>query len=241
MADRIFHAGAQSLYTLVALVDLANQARPHKDSQSLLPARYHVFVRAIEGAYLSLLPTRELYLERYEEIKKGSRVYKVFEAASCRGCGATYLAGSIQVDSEGRQILEQYTPESKELEYFLLRGQDEEIAEMDEDDEVNFSGTVPEVGHAQHYIICALCGAIEREDALHTPCNCGLQYYFHLLRILGKASTCPACGKRSPQGMIWRFLTGTDATASVLATTLYQQLELESRTPELAEPVEQGN
>ncbi len=233
MADRIFRAGAQSLYTLVALVDLTNQARPDKDSQSLLPARYHVFVRAIEGAYLSLLPTRELYLERYEEIKKDSSVYKVFEAASCRGCGATYLAGSVQVDSEGRQILEQYTPESKELEYFLLLGREEEIAEMDEDDEVNFFGSVPEMGHAERYIICALCGAIEREDALHTPCNCGLQYYFHLLRIPGKASTCPACGKRSPQGMIWRFLTGTDATASVLATTLYQQLESESRTPEL--------
>ncbi len=233
MAKRIFQTNAQSLDALVALVDLANQARLGKDSQPLLPARYHVFVRAIEGAYLSLLPTRELYLERYEKIEKGGRVYKVFEAASCRGCGATYLAGSIQVDSEGKQILQQYTPESEELEYFLLLGQEEEIAELDEDDEVNFSGTVPELKHTEHYILCALCGAIGMEGALHTPCNCGLQYYFHLLRIPGKASTCPACGKRSPHGMVWRFLTGTDATASVLTTTLYQQLEPESGTPEL--------
>ncbi|HJZ04706.1 MAG TPA: Zn-binding domain-containing protein, partial [Patescibacteria group bacterium] len=36
--------------------------------------------------------------------------------------------------------------------------------------------------------------------------------------------SCPACGSRSPAGLVWRFLSGNDATASVLATALYQEI-----------------
>ncbi|GAH32484.1 unnamed protein product, partial [marine sediment metagenome] len=51
-AEKIFPNVANPQNTLVALVDLAVYSKPGKDDQSLIPARYHLFVRAIEGAYL---------------------------------------------------------------------------------------------------------------------------------------------------------------------------------------------
>lgn len=46
---------------LKSLVDLAVQAKSDEESQSLLPARYHLFVRALEGAYISLAPKKQFF------------------------------------------------------------------------------------------------------------------------------------------------------------------------------------
>lgn len=82
-----------ALETVVSLVNLANQARPHKDSQALLPARFHFFVRALEGAYISLWPEKKLYLARRENVTVHGQEYRAFEIAVCRQCGALYLVG----------------------------------------------------------------------------------------------------------------------------------------------------
>lgn len=58
---------------VVSLVNLANQAKIDEEHQPLLPARYHVFVRAIEGAYILLESEESLYLERYETMKEERR------------------------------------------------------------------------------------------------------------------------------------------------------------------------
>src|SRR5207245_1798459 len=42
---------------LVALVELAVRARHPGDEESLIPARYHFFLRALEGGYLCLHPS----------------------------------------------------------------------------------------------------------------------------------------------------------------------------------------
>ena len=61
-----------------------------------------------------------------------------------------------------------------------------------------------------------------------TPlCACGEDNYLPVLHVSskqGKVYSCPACGSTSPTGLVWRFLTGNDATASVLATALYQEI-----------------
>ena len=49
---------------LVALVYLANKARLTEADLPLLPARYHVFIRALEGGFCTLVPEKHLFLER---------------------------------------------------------------------------------------------------------------------------------------------------------------------------------
>jgi len=70
LAESLIPHDDDAIEKLVALVDLANQAKAEGESQALLPARYHLFVRAIEGAYLSLAGDKRLYLERHESITK---------------------------------------------------------------------------------------------------------------------------------------------------------------------------
>jgi len=54
LVDEIFPGYENNMAALVALVNLAVRAKPGEDSASLLPARYHVFARALEGAFICM-------------------------------------------------------------------------------------------------------------------------------------------------------------------------------------------
>ncbi|MEM3434213.1 MAG: DEAD/DEAH box helicase, partial [Candidatus Methanomethyliaceae archaeon] len=102
---------------LVALVSLATRARPSESEASLLPARYHVFIRTLEGCYVRFYPEPKLFLApRLEEevmvsLPGGTeqkRSVPVFEAASCTNCGALFLVGQTTTDEKsGAQKLAQ--------------------------------------------------------------------------------------------------------------------------------------
>ncbi|NLG80161.1 MAG: DEAD/DEAH box helicase [Firmicutes bacterium] len=230
LAPAILGDAQDSIESLVALVDLANQARAGEESRPLLPARYHVFASAIEGAYVSLAPAdnrRRLFLERRASVHENGREYPVFEVATCRQCGAMYIVGSICEDENGKQVLRQPRSDGESVEYYLLDPHDTGQDTTDEDEEVGFPGIQDDLSRFDRYILCGSCGAVDRAAALFPPCECGPEGYHRLIRVPardGRVFLCPACGKRNPQGMVWRFTVGTDAAASVLATALYQQL-----------------
>ncbi|MDD2585772.1 MAG: DEAD/DEAH box helicase [Syntrophomonadaceae bacterium] len=213
--------------SLVALVDIAQSARSGKNTQPLLPARYHMFVRAIEGAYLSLLPTPRLYMERREKVIIDNHAYPVFEVATCRNCGATYLVGRTEKQGD-TEFFKQPIPEKPE-EYYLVSNRNLSVDEVDEDDEIVFSELQGYADKLEQFILCAACGAIKPEQKVQKLCQCTTNNYVHLIHATAKQRdvvfTCPSCGKRNPHGMVRRFLTGTDATASVLATSLYQNID----------------
>lgn len=214
---------------LVSLVELADLARKGEEEKPLLPARYHVFARAVDGAYLCLY-NKQLYLERRVSVMESGREYPVFEIAACRQCGSLYLVGSITQESNG-MYLKQSTPESGRdgADFFLLVDKKTEPTEIDEDDAVEFpdvrsGGTPPEA-----YLVCASCGAIGKENALYPPCHCGGENYHRVLCVEsnrdGQVYSCVACGKRSPHGMVGRFIVGADAAATVLGTALYKEIK----------------
>ncbi len=230
----VFGEKPDSRERLVSLVDLANRARLSEDDQPLIPARYHLFVRAIEGAYISLRPLRKLYLERRDHIIEGGRSFSVFEIASCRQCGATYLVGELQ-EIGGKLILKQpgkqyfENPENLEF-YFLPTGEFNQLP-LDEDEEVYLEDIEIE---EKDYKLCAACGAIDQASLLTPLCTCGSENYLPVLHVSskqGRVHSCPACGSTSPAGLVWRFLTGNDATASVLATALYQEIPPKEKLP----------
>jgi len=227
VAKEIFQDVANPENILVALVDLAVQSKPNKDDQPLIPARYHLFVRAIEGAYLSLLPEKKIYLERHETIKHEEKEYLVFEIATCRQCGATYLVGETQKD-EDKYVFKQpgrrYYESTKNLEYYLLLDEHAKLLPDNEDELVNLEEDLK----AERYKICATCGAIDKANLVNPFCDCGKENYFEVFKVKskdGKVHKCPACTRTNPKGsMVWRFLLGKDAIASVLATSLYEQI-----------------
>jgi len=234
VAAELFGDTPQARKWLVALVDLAARARPDEDDQPLIPARYHLFVRSIEGAYLALRPERRLYLERREQVEVAGRYYAAFEIAACRQCGATYLVGETQ-ETDGKVVLKQpgkqYFEHAGKLEFYLLLDEGTDKVVEDEDEAVGY-GEDAEQELGDTYKLCAACGSIDRATLLLSLCSCDTSNYLNVISVpsnKGKVHACPACGSRSPAGLVWRFLTGNDATASVLATAFYQQIPPRSR------------
>ncbi len=133
---------------LVQLIALSIFARPGPNDLPLLPARYHVFARALEGAFICLNqpaherdgkePLPSLFLRRYKFCPHCSS--RVFELANCTRCGMAYLIGD---QADGASLVDESTPafsiipgaeyftqssvmydaiEAKQTSYFVLGG-----------------------------------------------------------------------------------------------------------------------
>jgi len=86
---------------VIHLVSAAILARPDNETAPLLPARYHVFARALEGAFVCLNtqatehqgenPKSRLFLRRHKFCPHCHA--RVFELANCTRCGTAYLIG----------------------------------------------------------------------------------------------------------------------------------------------------
>lgn len=226
IASEIFPDVPDPERVLVALVELAVRARLDSASAPLLPARYHLFVKAIEGAYLQFNPEPILSLEPRDAEECEGRTWPVFEIAICRNCGQVYLCGQIEPSTDGspaklKQITGEY--EVGKEEYFMVLSGISEPSVDDEDELVVFGEL--ESTRGELFVLCTSCGAIWAKDSLGGACGCSFDY--HLLLEgpqKGRVCYCPACGRRNPTGMVRRFLTGQDATASVIATSMYQSL-----------------
>ncbi|MDD3052249.1 MAG: DEAD/DEAH box helicase, partial [Candidatus Cloacimonetes bacterium] len=226
IADKIFPGDFSSKRALVALVELAVKAKCGEDDQSLIPARYHLFVRDIEGAYLSLKPEYKLYLERRERVIYEEQEYQAFEIASCRNCGAVYLVGETEKEGNIKKFKQpgnKYFEDSNNLEYYLLLDKNIQLLPENEDE---ITDLVQD--EKQLHKLCGKCGAIDRSSRVSPICECGEDNYIEILRVespKGLVHKCPACTKTNTKGsVVFRFLLGKDAIASVLATSLYQQI-----------------
>lgn len=137
------------LEALVQLVRVAAMARQDAQSTALLPARYHVFCRAIDGVFVSLVEEplaglgsgRRLFLERCDRHDVQGRSVRVYELAACRRCGLELVFGYLRVTEHQTRELVQLSPAEREASdvvlepaYFALGV--EEPAPVDDDNEV---------------------------------------------------------------------------------------------------------
>jgi len=252
IAGDIFSQADNPVQGVIDLVALAILARPGGNDMPLLPARYHVFARALEGAFICLNreahqrngqePLTSLFLRRYKICPHcGSRV---FELANCTRCGMAYLIGDdkcgIDLVDEGKKsfrtspdlmYLTQSSAiynvlEAKQTSYYVLGS---EITPLDEDEvvasEANIDDLIDETELDPHWL-CPQCGAIRLDIDLN-KCNCNVQPIKINKVELGRKKTlrrCVSCSTQSSGGVVYRFLTGQDAPVSVLASALYQHI-----------------
>lgn len=237
---------------LTHLISAAILARETPEHAPLLPARYHVFLRALEGAFVCLntqAPEHQgenarplFFLKRHKVCPHcGSRV---FELANCTRCGAAYLIGD-QKDGEflrnenlqfevvsGREYLVQNSVlypneiEAKNLKYFSL---DSDLAEADEDALIEGEAEAGEKPDERLHPmeLCPRCGALYEKGIPGNRCSCGVPFLSVSEVEMGRNTTlrrCTSCSTYSRNGVIYRFLTGQDAPVSVLAGTLYQDV-----------------
>ena len=241
IASEVFPDDEQAGEKVVALVDLAVRARSDVDSAPLLPARYHVFIRALEGAFICLNAEGHkpgqprIFLNRREKCPHCDSM--VWELFTCYRCGMGYLIG--QIGKEGSPIyFSSKTAANQDIASetcgFTLTQQ---LVSLDEDEAVGEGESLDEALDIQDdpWTLCLSCGAIEQGNNVKTGCKCGSNSPKVILNRLSdkllegqnpyvKIKQCVSCGGRNNQGIVLPFLTGQDAPVSVLATSLYQNL-----------------
>lgn len=239
VASEVFSAGSEDadsvIYpadareSLITLVDMAVRARSDATDLPLLPARYHLFARALEGAYVCLWPKKMLFLEARKIWRESGVVAPVFELGTCKRCGHGYLIGRINsVDNKLVQCRGLESDGLTQTDYFLIRQSMADSIPDEEDEEVinQVTGTS---GRYEVYELCAACGTIRLQGELVEESCCDLagpKSKWRLLRLVtprGKQMKCPACSSYG-YDLVMRFLTGHDAPTSVLATALYQKI-----------------
>ena len=251
LAKDVFPDDPNSPEALINLVALSVFARADLESMPLLPARYHVFARALEGAFVCLnedahknLPPEKqsrLFLRRQKYCPHCKS--RVFELATCTRCGTAYLIGEeipganisdkkegFEPKPNGMYLLQNSvlynSPIARKTEYYTLESK---FSEIDEDEVVSDPDSSPddlkENINPSELLLCRSCGQIKSIGAAKCDCQGS---FIKINRVdLGRKQTlrrCVSCSVRSSGGVVYRFLTGQDAPVSVLADALYQHV-----------------
>ncbi|MDQ3010693.1 MAG: DEAD/DEAH box helicase, partial [Acidobacteriota bacterium] len=208
------------------LIELGALARESKESAPLLPARYHLFARGPQGAWLCLDPQHaaqnartgwaSLFLEKRERCEECDAA--VFELTACRNCGQPFVR-AFERDgffyAEGR-----HPADTGGQRYFTWRQlsaeSDGEGEEIEAEDAVSISAQAMEVclGCRRRFIAC-VCQSKPRRISLYPVINKKGQPYEKLME-------CPCCSTSSNQREVVTPITvGSRAPLAVLTEDLY--------------------
>lgn len=201
---------------IVNLITIASKAE--KDKTALLKARYHMFIRALEGAYITVGPRKEVSLKRIQRTPDNE--FCVFEAMVCEDCGRIGVIGKVTGDNI---LTFASNRREKNTRYFLLQEKNETLTKYLTDDEDENSDD--ELTGENDYILCAKCGKIiHKSQQGQLKCECGDNYLVHVCEAVKSPNRteykCPACNSWSMR----TFYLGYDAATSVLASELFEQL-----------------
>jgi|CXWK01.1.fsa_nt_gi ATP-dependent helicase YprA (DUF1998 family) len=229
----------------VQLIDLCVNARHQASDTPLLPARYHHFVRSLEGAFVCLHPdhppaTPKISLQRFAHCQGCSaagRTTALLELATCRHCRAEYIVGVPEPTSGGYERLARANEFDGDRRYYLLG----EAVDADDDDQM--STNIAAETTTGGLELCTSCGSVLE---IGGQCACGGSSHRMEVTLVepgkghrGAVQRCASCAGRSSGEVLFRFLTGTDAPVSVVATELYQNLP-PSADDEAADQVGEG-
>ncbi len=215
----------ENIERFLSLVDLAAKAKKEDNSDVLLPARYHTFSRAIEGAFVQLYPKKKIFLNRKEYELIGNEKISVFELANCQKCGQEYLIGKIK--DEYLKQSSGFFDDSKDgrMEYFLLTD-DYSKVDIDEDTIIEEESEKDiQVNNAEEYLLCIKCGKIHINNKKAYKLCCKQPQYIKVYRVNRKGSinTCLDCGSYG-RSIVKRLVTADAPTTEMLARTLYQNI-----------------
>lgn len=192
-------------------------ARAEHDGANLIKPRYHFFVRAMEGAYITIANPKHIFLQRkleYTEVIGGAPL-AVFEAAVCTDCGRIAIVGREEAGYL-KQSARQGEDDNAEY-YYICEEADGDLLDQEE----------KEGNEAEDYSVCPICGALSTEADLRfkSPCGHNSQELIRLRKVKKepRGGMCPSCGF----GTFRRFYLGSEAATAVLGTELFEQLPCE--------------
>ena len=215
---------------LIDMVEMAAAAKPSQEDAALLPARYHLFLKALEGLFVQLYPRKQVFLDRHEKCtEQDGQQYAVFELANCQKCGQEYLVGRQKDILGGGKILT-HSGDMERPEFYLIdRDFAGEEVLFDSDDEADEQAQYKNKQDKFH--LCLACGTITPfGNACHGDC-CTLGNQEKIVTVVRIPFTgrgqdvncCPCCGA-TRSGLIRRFLTANQPATFTIAKSLYDAI-----------------
>ena len=218
---------------LTALIELIAKSASNDSAYpiKLYDIKYHMFMKAPDGAYVTIGEQKDLSLSAVNQING----FKAFKIGICQNCKIPYIMGItenniLHIDDE-IDIDESYADKAKRLEYYLIGDclSDDERKELDQNKDF------------EKYYVCTKCGfiksalsAIKASDCEHFDI-----YKTTLYKFIGKddysiddesiitnnINKCPICEYKSTNGgVIMGFHVGKDRATSLIAQILYQSM-----------------
>lgn len=218
---RVAFAGFPVKVAERALVDLVEVCARVCDAlgSPLLSARYHLWLRATEGAYVCAAPqSPHVHISRHESCPDCGR--PVWELGVCRRCGALHLQGH-QVSTAWGQRLSPRVQSSDKPTWVVL---DSSEAVVDEDDDA-LEEIAGDTGNDA--LLCVDCGSLRAlgvGSCADPDCASSASRPVRVLDgFRHELSGCTRCGARG-SGQVRVLQSGADASGAVIATSLYQEL-----------------
>lgn len=210
IADHVFPdvPDKERLDALSELVAVLLRTRDPVSNAPLLSARYHLFLRSLEGAFLSFVPDKVVVLDR-RTVSDAA----LFEVGLCRECGQHYLVGTVTNDKLMEAVRDPSRPDFGATFFLPVDGQTAEDQETD--------NHAPEL-----YRLCVHCGEICRSK---NQLKCSHNANILLEKQAGaeeredQIPRCAVCSYQAPDP-VREVVHGTDGPHAVIATTLYQEL-----------------
>ncbi|EOM74217.1 hypothetical protein Rrhod_4360 [Rhodococcus rhodnii LMG 5362] len=218
LADRLWPGDASAQQKLEAIVAVGSSV---KDSSGtpVLSARYHAFVRATEGAFVTFDDDAPRVTLARREVDPETR-RAAFEIGTCQRCGAVHLAGNLDTRTTGRYFVPTKTDAS--VKWLVLATADD--TSVDEDDEALHERKTQD--HSDIRYLCTGCGLLTEAEGLCTTPACPSGTTLKVREHRGRTramDTCTECGASS-RSLIRRLRTDSNAAPAVITTALYQQL-----------------
>lgn len=213
----------KQIEALSDLVSLLVRAEDPTTGSRLLSARYHVFLRALEGAFLYFDKEQKVSLNRHAATNQKEENPPFFEVALCRNCGQHYIVGLIRNDKLEEAIRD---PSHEEFGAHFFLPTDGEPSE--EEDETADSKTDRALAE---YYLCTRCAKIRRSDQKR---QCTHDSEIRVLRQKESSTRedemfrCMVCGYQA-QDPVREVTGGTDAPHTVIATTILEDLPNDRR------------
>lgn len=203
---------------VVSFVSIARKAV--KNNIMLLDARYHMFIRALEGAYVVLSSTnKELSITPRDTAYINGKKFKSYKISVCQYCGHIYLEAKI----EDWYLVQKKEYENKGINdfYMLINNEDDERFIDENTSEDENKGNV--------FKLCGKCGKIINANIINgSTCDCGQEHMVKVFELAPKnkvLNKCAVCGLTNTQGSVLRgFYLGQEAAASVIGSSLYEEL-----------------
>lgn len=190
-----------------------------KNRKKLFDARYHMFIRATDGVFITLGKHKDLSLTRLTAKEVNGEDYRFFEAVTCSQCHSLYLLGVIE-DNYLKQKANLAGDNIKEA--FLIG----DVVNNDDED----SQLEDEHLQVTKYELCPHCGFIREKNQVHKiKCSHAEEDFINLTKVkqserTGRVTKCIKCEGRNNIGVLRSFFSGQEASTSVVGTALFEEL-----------------